>query len=129
MGDLFVLPLFLVAALVVVVIAVCLRWLPSKIRMPTFVLMAMFVFTPSLAPMTVTAVPIPFGLLFFYALIGGGLHELPGLLGLFWKWNVVAFFVTGAIGYLIGRFLLSNIALKFVRFVHWDAPTAARPLP
>ena len=84
------------------------RRMPIKARLPVFVSVAVLLATPSWAPATIVAVPIPFGVLFFGSFFGGFIHELPELLLVFWWWHLIAFPLVGLISYFVGRKVLFN---------------------
>ena len=70
--------------------------------MTVFVIISILLLTPSVAPVTIAAIPVPLGALIFAGIMGGFLHELPRLIAVFWVWHIIAFPITGLIFYFVG---------------------------
>lgn len=100
---------FLVVSAVLIfvslIIALLSGWLLSKLpkglKVPTFTLVLVLLFTPSLAPGNIGGLPLPFGFMITYSLVGGEPGEIVELVTRYWKWHLPAFAITGLIAYLI----------------------------
>lgn len=77
--------------------------LPSKFRIGFFTTIFTLMLTPSWAPATIVAIPLPFGYLLGASLFGGFIRELPPLVLLFWWWHIIAFPLTALLGQKIGK--------------------------
>jgi len=88
------------------------RRMPDSQRSLILVAAATLLLTPSLGPVTIAVVPVPFGFLFIVTLFTWSWGELAGLVSLFPLWHAVAFPVTAVISYFFIRKLPSNYSLK-----------------
>lgn len=88
------------------------RRLSYMSRVAALVVSGTLLLTPSWGPVTIAAVPVPFGLLLGVTLFGGGWLELASLVGLFGTWHLVAFPATATVFYVVVRLLLSNQRFK-----------------
>ena len=104
--------LFVLAIAISLIAAVPILLLPDRFRAATFALVFTLVVTPTWAPATIAAVPVPFGFLLIISLAGNAFHELIGLLAMFWEWHLVAFPLVFAASY----FSYALIAGVFSRF-------------
>ena len=93
--------LFILAVVISVAAAVPILLLPPQYRPLVFALVFALVATPSWAPATIVAVPVPFGFLLVMAVAGNALHEIPVLLAMFWEWHLVAFALVFGVSYLV----------------------------
>ena len=76
---------------------------PSKKRIPIYTTVFTLVFTPSLAPATIVAIPLPFGIIILIGFLAGAPHEIPSLVSTFWQWHAVSFSMTAIVGFLLAK--------------------------
>lgn len=88
------------------------RRCPLPIQLPLFVAIFTLLFTPSVGPATIVAVPVPLGFLIIVGLVFGGISEVPSLIFKFWEWYLMAILVTSVLAIIIGKRLLSNQSKK-----------------
>lgn len=86
--------------------------MPDSPRSLILVAIATLLLTPSWAPVTITVVLVPFGLLFIVTLFTWSWGELVGLVSLFPLWHAIAFSVTALISYFVIRRLPSSSSFK-----------------
>lgn len=99
--------------LLILCFGTAIKFLPKKYQLATFTLVATLLLTPSWAPATIVAVPIPFGALLCFGLFSGALHELFNLILLFWWWHLIAFPVTGILVYLLAKkFYVKSLSIE-----------------
>jgi len=85
---------------------------PDSRRLLILVAASTILLTPSWAPVTITVVLVPFGLLFFVTLFTWSWGELAGMVSLFPLWHAIAFPVTALISYFVIRKRPSNNSFK-----------------
>ena len=85
---------------------------PGSRRSLVLVVASTILLTPSWAPVTITVVLVPFGLLFFVTLFTWSWGELAGMVSLFPLWHAIAFPVTALISYFVIRKRPSNNSFK-----------------
>ena len=115
---------YLIVQLVLLIPFVLILWVVSRItraraqgmRTVALVLCATVLFTPGWGPATITAVPVPFGLLLGIALFSFHFNEALGVLKIAPLWYAIAFPATAFIVYMLRRTLLKSnvryLALK-----------------
>lgn len=81
-----------------------------KFRPVVFATLSMVLLTPSFAPATVVVVPVPFGVILAIGVFAGAVHEIPGLVSLFWQWHMFAFPTTW-----VAFYLLYLLGIKYAR--------------
>jgi hypothetical protein len=100
--------LLLPFALVLIAVSRLMRKRSASMRTLSAVITATILFTPGMAPATIALAPVPFGLLFGFALITFAWPQLIQLMALTPIWYVVAFPATATIAYCCHKLLLSN---------------------
>ena len=109
---------YLIVQLVLLIPFVLILWVVSRItraraqgmRTVALGLCATVLFTPGLGPATITAVPVPFGLLLGIALFSFHFNEPLGVLKIAPLWYAIAFPATAFIVYLLHTALLKSNA-------------------
>ena len=77
------------------------RFSNSNYQPIVFATLSMLLLTPSFAPATIVAVPVPFGVILAIGIFAGAIHEVPSLVYLFWQWHIAAFPLTWVASYLL----------------------------
>ncbi|MBQ0779638.1 MAG: hypothetical protein KBT79_02405 [Thalassolituus oleivorans] len=109
--------LLILGGAVVVLLSVALvatllvKQLPGEHRVTVCTAIYTLLFTPSWAPATIVAVPMPFGVMLGVGALTGAPNEIVDLLWFFWWWHLPAFIITGLISYKVATKLVgvSNV--------------------